>query len=532
MRKKNFDVTSLIVLLILDGWGVAPEGRGNAIAHSKTPEMDRLSKAYPTLVIPAAGEAVGLPRNWIGSSEEGHFALGMGRLHQHSLVRINRDIGSQAFFRNKALLEAVHHVKRFKSRLHLLGLLSSSGIHSYVDHLYALIDFAKRKKLTQVYLHLFLDGGDVSRNSARDFLVRLQERLNDVGVGEIASLHGRYYAMDRGFAWSRTKACYEALVSGTTQFKFYEPQAALDYFYKRHIYGEVIPPTLITKGKEKPVSLVAPNDAVIFFNLRRDRIRQLTAAFVLKNFDAFSRTRFVNNLKFITFIQPGKNMKVRVAWPPIPSRNSLAAVISKAGFKQLHIAETEKYAHITHFFNGNQEKSYPEEDRMLIPSLHIAHYDEQPAMSAAAITAYVLEAVNRQAYQFIVVNFANADIVGHMGNLKATIKAVETIDQQVGIIVDSVLAKNGVVIVTGDHGKAESLIKRNLKELRKEHSANPVPLILVHNGWEGKTLGWPDAPDGKLYLLSPSHLLTDIAPTILMLLGLKKPKEMTGQSLI
>lgn len=521
-----------IVLIVLDGWGIAPPGAGNAIARAETPVMDDLVKRYPAAVLQAAGESVGLPWGDFGNSEVGHFALGTGRLVYHTLLRINRDIWTGDFFNNTKLVKAANFVKQNKSALHLIGMVSSGGVHSYLDHLYALLDFAKKEKIKKVYLHCILDGRDTPYNSGRDFIKLLQDRLQGVGVGEIATLHGRFFAMDRDNHWERTNKSYDAIVSGVGKHVYSNALDAIDYFYDKKIYDEHIEPIVIQTEQKKPIGSVSEKDAVIFFNYRADRMRQLAHAFIQKKFDHFQRIKKIRTSLTVTFTEYDPAPTVPVAFSSVKTVNSLAEVLSKNNLKQLHIAETEKYAHVTYFFNGGQEKKIEGEDHILVPSSRDARYDEVPEMSAAQITTNVVSAVGRGEYDFIIANFANADMVGHTAHLKATMRAVENVDTQIGLIHEAVLAQQAILLITADHGNAEILLNAETGQLQKEHTTKPVPFIIISDVFEGKTLGFPDAPGGDLSLVISSGLLSDVAPTILKLFGIKKPKEMTGHSLI
>lgn len=523
----------LIVLLILDGWGVVPPGAGNAIWRAKTPVMDDLIKRYPALVLQAASESVGLPWGEMGNSEVGHYAIGTGRLTYHHLLKINQSIWDGAFFKNKAFLKAIQHVKKNNSALHLIGMVSSGGVHSYIDHLYALLDLAKSHKIKKLYLHCILDGRDVAHNSARGFIGRLQERLRSLGIGAIATMHGRYYAMDRDRHWERTGEVYRAIVRGESKFIYRDPVQAIDFFYQQKIYDEHVKPVVVTGKGGESVAKIFQDDAVIFFNFRADRMRQLTTAFTKETFTGFERGPRLKNLQLVSFTEYNPSFNnVTVAWRTPGVRHPLAEVISRAGWKQLHIAETEKYAHVTYFFNGGQKTVYPGEDHILIPSLRDASYDEVPEMSVEEINQRVLQDIANEEHRFIIVNFANADMVGHTANLKATIMALETVDKQVGLLCQAVLSKKGILFITADHGNAETLVNVETGQLQKEHTDSPVPFIIVSSKYEGKTLGFPDAPNGDLSLVTPSGLLSDVAPTILKICGLPKPKEMTGRSLV
>lgn len=520
-----------VVLLILDGWGAAPPSRSNAITMAKTPAMTSLIKTYPAMTLQASGEAVGLSWGEIGNSEVGHLNLGSGKLVYQNLPRINKSISDGSFFENEKFLEAINHAKKNKSDLHLMGLISTGGVHSHLDHLFALLELCAREKFKNVYIHGFLDGRDMPYNSGIDFVEKIKAKCEELEVGEIATLSGRFYAMDRDNHWERVVIAYDAMVKGKAKEKFSDPAEAVRSSYDGKVYDEEFLPTVIAGSGSSPLATVKDKDSVIFFNFRSDRGRELTKAFVLPGFDKFEREYF-EDLFFVTMTEYEKDLPVEVAFPPETIDEPLAKVISDAGQKQLHIAETEKYAHVTFFFNGGTEKEFPGEERILVPSPRVASYADKPEMSAKEVAKKVTEAVLADKYDFIVVNFANGDMVGHTGNLKATIKAVETVDACVGKIAEAVLAKDGVALITADHGNAEELVNMQSGEIDKEHSTYPVPLVIVSREWEGKNAGFQEVPNGDLSLVQPAGLLSDVAPTIIKIMGLKQPKEMTGKALI
>ena len=519
-----------VVLVILDGWGVAPKGPGNAIALAKTPTLDQLCKSYPVSTLQASGTDVGLSFGEMGNSAAGHLNIGAGRVYYQTLPRIDNEIESGRFFQNPVFLQAIEHVKKHNSKLHLMGLIGGKT-HSSPDHLYALLKMAKENGLkNNVFIQTFLDGRDSIYNSGKVFTQQLQEKIKEFKIGKIASLSGRYYAMDRDNQWDRTEKTYKMLVEGVAQRKNKDPLEAIESSYVEKNYDEEFIPTLITE-KEKPVALIEDNDAVIFYNFRPDRARQLTKAFVLPSFDKFPRKK-INNLFFATMTEYEKELPVEIAYKPIVLRNVLAEVVSRAGLKQYHIAETTKYAHITFFLNGMVEEPYPGEDRFIAPSPKVSSFEDVPEMAAYEITKKILEVIDEGKHDFIAVNFANGDMVGHTGNLEATIKAVETIDKCLGSIVDKILLKNGVLVMTADHGNAEEVFNLQTGGMDKEHSTNPVPLYIVSNDFLGQAGPAGDPPEGDLSLLSPVGMLADVAPTVLALLGLSQPEEMNGRSLI
>lgn len=520
-----------VVLLILDGWGAAPPSRSNAITMAKTPAMSSLVKTYPAMTLQASGEAVGLSWGEIGNSEVGHLNLGSGKLVYQNLPRINKSISDGSFFENEKFLEAIDRAKKNKGDLHLMGLISTGGVHSHLDHLFALLELCQREKFKNVYIHGFLDGRDMPYNSGIDFVEKIKAKCEELGVGEIATLSGRFYAMDRDNHWERVVTAYNAIAKGESKEKYNDPIEAVRASYDIKIYDEEFLPAVITDESGRPVSQVKDKDSVVFFNFRSDRGRELTKVFVLPGFDKFEREYF-KNLFFVTMTEYEKDLPVEIAFPPETIDEPLARVISEAGKKQLHIAETEKYAHVTFFFNGGIEKEFAGEERVLVPSPRVASYADKPEMSAKEVAKKVAEAVLADKYDFIVVNFANGDMVGHTGNLKATIKAVETVDACVGKITEAVLAKDGVTLVTADHGNAEELVNMQSGDIDKEHSTYPVPLVIVSREWEGKNAGFQEVPNGDLSLVQPAGLLSDVAPTIIKIMGLKQPKSMSGKALI
>ena len=518
-----------LVLIILDGWGIAPPSRANAISLAKTPNMDAYMNKYPTMSLQAGGESVGLAWGEMGNSEVGHLSIGSGRILYQSLPRITRAIYDRSFFTNPAFSAACEQVKKNKKKLHLIGLVSSGGVHSFNEHLYALLELAAEQKIDQVYIHAFLDGRDTPYNSGSNFIAKLKDKIKQIGVGKIATLSGRFYAMDRDNHWERVEQAYKAMVNGESAIQAEDPLAAIEASYAKQIYDEQLEPTVITE-KGAPVAKIEAGDAIICFNFRADRVRQITKAFVLPGFDKFPRT-YMRDLVYITMTEYEKDLPVQVAFPPEKVETPVAKVVSEAGLKQLHIAETEKYAHVTYFFNGGQEKTFPGEDHVLIPSLKVSSYDQKPAMSVREITNRVIQEIREVKYDFIVINFANPDMVAHTGNLQATIEACEITDDCIGKITDVVLSYDGAVIVTADHGNAEGLFNLQTGEIDKEHSNTPVPCIFIGRQWEGKNVaGGVTGTD--LSSMVSSGVLSDVGPTVVKILGLKKPTEMTGVALI
>lgn len=505
-----------LMLMILDGWGLNPDKKSNAILNANTPNFDRLMKDFPNTTLNASGLAVGLPEGQMGNSEVGHLNLGAGRIVYQDFTRVTQDIKNGNFFKNPALVWAMDNALENNKSLHLLGLLSDGGVHSHIDHLKALLDMAKLKKLQKVYLHAFLDGRDVPPANAIKYINEIEEYMEKIGVGKIATISGRYYAMDRDKRWDRTEKAYNAIVFGEG-LKASSAVEAVEQSYERKETDEFVVPTVVTNEKGEPVATVEPGDAIIFFNFRPDRARQLSYAFCNEEFDGFSRKRGFFPVSYVCLTEYDITIKnARIAYGQESLDNILAEVLSAAGLRQLRIAETEKYAHVTFFFNGGVEKAYPGEDRILIPSPKVATYDLKPEMSAYEVADKVVEKINEDIYDVIILNFANPDMVGHTGVFEAAVRAIEAVDECVGKVVDCVRAKGGTVILTADHGNAEQMLDYETGQPHTAHTSNPVPLILISD---------------KPYKLRTGKL-ADIAPTMLELLNLEKPKEMTGESLL
>jgi len=520
-----------VVLIIMDGWGIAPDYSGNAVTQANTPTVDRLITEYPATTLRASGEAVGLPWGEEGNSEVGHLNLGLGKILYQDLPRINRAIGDNEFYDNEALLRAKQHVQKHDSTLHILGLASNGGVHSSVDHLYALLIFARKHNIQKVCLHLILDGRDTAYNAGANFIKGVKRSIAENNIGQIATISGRFYTMDRNNNWDRTEKAYLAMSQGRGN-QASDPLEAVEESYRKKIFDEEFVPTVITDKQGSPVGTVQDNDAVIFFNFRPDRARQITKAFVMPEMDKFQRPRQLQNLLFVTFTEYEKGLPVEVAFPAEEVKNTLGEMLAANNFKQLRIAETEKYAHVTYFFNGGRETKSPGEEHTLVPSPAVSNYAEKPEMSAPLVAKKVLNAIREGGYDFILINFANPDMIGHTGDMKAAIKGVETVDKQVDKIVRSVLAKDGVVLITADHGNAESMVSMQTGQVDKEHTCNPVPFLAVRKEYSGKNFGWQDPPNGDLSTVQPQGILSDVAPTILHVMGIQAPAEMVGISLM
>lgn len=516
------------VLVVLDGWGITSPSPANPISLAKLPNLKKFQENYPVMTLQASGEAVGLSWGELGNSEVGHLSLGSGKIIYQSLPRINRAIGDGSFFTNAGMVAACDQVKKNNSQLHLMGLLSAGGVHAYYEHLYALVELAKNQNITQLYLHIFLDGRDMPFNSGLDMVTKLQHKLVQFGLGKIATISGRFYAMDRDNHWERIEQTYNVMTQGLSDRRGPDVIQLIQGGYSQQNYDEEFIPAVITKEDGSPQAKVQENDAIIFFNFRADRARELTKAFVLPGFAKFNRP-YLKNLFFVSMMEYEKDLPLTIAFPPEQVGAPLAKVISEAGLKQLHIAETEKYAHVTFFFNGGQEVQYPGEERILAPSPRVASYDQVPAMAAPEITKKLLEAIRADQYDFIVVNFANADMVAHTGNNSATIVALELLDDLVGQIGAAVLDAGGLLVITADHGNAEELFNPQTGAIDKEHSTNPVPCYFISQQFSGKSV---PGYNSDLSQMTASGVLADVAPTILKIMGLKRPAEMTGRSLI
>ncbi len=518
-----------VALIILDGWGVAEESIGNAISKAQTPNFDKYCQHYFCQVLQSAGEAVGLPYGEMGSSEVGHLNIGAGKIVYQDLPRINKSIVDKSFFKNPVFIKACENVKQYQSQLHLIGLLSNRGVHASINHLFALLELAKIQEVKDVFIHVILDGRDMVYNSGLELVKDLLKKMKGIGVGKIASITGRWWAMDRDNRWDRTSAAYQAMVFGEAAEKGQDPVALIEKSYLEKVYDEEFKPTIMVDEKGEPITKVDNHDSVIFFNYRSDRARQLVRAFVLPDFDKFPRGEYLKDLYLVTMTQYEASLPTEIAFLPELVNNPLAKVISDVGLKQLHIAETEKYAHVTYFFNGGKEEPFPNEDDVLIPSPPVGNYSETPAMSIFKIKDQIFKILPDNKYDFMVINFANPDMVSHTGDLDASVKAIEAVDECLGEIVEGILSLGGVAIITADHGNAEDVVNLQTGEIDKEHSVNPVPFLIVGKDYEA-----PDGTGGNpnLSLLTPAGLLADIAPTVLKIMGLPQPEEMTGRSLI
>lgn len=535
------------ILLVLDGWGIGPNNAGNAIMRAKTPNMDKYWLAFPHTQIAASGKAVGLPHGEDGNTETGHLNIGAGRIVYQELPRINMSIADGTFATNQVFLNTFEHVRRNNSVLHFIGLIGSGGVHSNIEHLYALMFLAKQQGFKDnLYLHLITDGRDSPPTAGLSYVREVMEKATALGVGKVATIVGRYYAMDRDHRWERTQIAYDALTLGSEQQCVLDPLGIIAEGYKQGITDEFIKPITVCEQNQQP-RIIRDNDAVIFFNYRIDRPRQLTKAFVVPDFEGgiktegydpyaikyekshisyrdpgktFVRKKKLGNLFFTTMTRYEVGLPVNVAFPPQIIDDPLGKVLSDAGLKQLRMAETEKERFVTYYMNGQRDDKYPGEDRVIIPSKKVATYDLAPEMSAYEITETMIQHIKQGTYDVIICNFANADMVAHTGNLEATIKACEVIDECVGMIAKEVIPNGGAILITADHGNAEELINNETGEVDTEHSIFPVPIIIMSNAYMGQST------------LLPTGILADVAPTLLKILGVPKPASMTGRELV
>ena len=515
--------------MVLDGWGVAPDSDGNAIAKAKTPVLNRLIMGYPSMTLAASGSEVGLNWGEMGNSEVGHLNIGAGRVYYQTTPRINKAVSDGSFFENSAFLDAMRYVKAHNSRLHLVGLLSPGGVHSHEDHLIALLEIAAKEKVANVFVHAITDGRDTLYNSSGDFMKKALAAMKRLGVGRIASVGGRYYAMDRDNRWDRVEKAYRAIAEGVGP-RATDPLAAIAASYENKVFDEEIVPTVI-EDNGRPVAVVGPDDAIIFWNFRADRARELTKAFVSPDFDKFERV-YQPEIFFATMTEFEKGLPVHVAFAPEVATECLAKVVSDAGLRQLHLAETEKYAHVTFFMNGQREEAFPLEDRTLVPSPRVASYDMEPEMSEDEVTEKAVSAIQQNLYDLIIMNYAAPDMVGHTGDMAATVRACEFTDECIGKVVEAALARGGVVLITADHGNAEEVMNIQTGGKDKEHSTSPVPFIVVGKQYEGMNMGLPEGVGSDLSVVQPVGMLGDVAPTVLKIMELPQPDEMTGRALI
>jgi 2,3-bisphosphoglycerate-independent phosphoglycerate mutase len=501
-----------LVLVILDGWGYRDNPLHNAIAHAQTPQWDSWWTTRPHLLLEASGQMVGLPEGQMGNSEVGHMHIGAGRVISQDFTRINRAIATGAFFKNQVLMDTIQALSASDRTLHILGLLSQGGVHSHEDHLFAFLALCQTHHFSNVCLHLFLDGRDTPPKSALQSIKQLEDKLSAFPGASIASITGRYYAMDRDKRWQRLEPLYQLLTEGLSSHNFSTAEEAVHAFYQQNITDEFIPPTQIGL-----LRTIEDGDGIFFFNFRADRARQLTQALILKDFIDFNRTKIPAISRFVSMTLYADFLQTIVAFPPVTLHHTLGEVLAENGLRQLRIAETEKYAHVTFFFNGGSEKVFTNEERLLIPSPHVNTYDLQPEMSAGRLTKTLTEAILSKKYDVIICNYANADMVGHTGNFNATVLAIECLNQALYEIGQTLEQVSGQLLITADHGNAECMFDENTHQAHTAHTNQPVPFLYIGGSWH----------------IAKNHgSLIDIAPTILTLLGIKCPKEMTGTSLL
>ena len=508
-----------VVLTVLDGWGFRAESKGNAIALARKPNCDELMRKFPNTLVSTSGPAVGLPEGQMGNSEVGHMNLGAGRVVHMDITRIDLLIANKQLDQVPLFQQAMERGRQ--RQLHFVGLLSDGGVHSHIQHLFALLELAKKEKVEKVFVHVFTDGRDTPPNSGRDFVRQLQQKMRELGVGEIATVVGRYYAMDRDNRWERVQLAYNALVHGEAETKSSDPVQALQANYEQGVTDEFMKPIVVTRGTgpaAPPVGLIRDDDAVIFYNFRADRARQMTYALAGPDFDKFVDAKRPKNLFYVAMTKYDKKWSwLPAVITPEKLEHILAQVFQELQYKNLRCAETEKYAHVTYFFNGGVEKPFNGEERILVPSPKVATYDLMPEMSAAGITDTVVKAIEKGEFDAIIMNYANADMVGHSGKLEAAIKAVEAVDVGLGRIYQAMKPRGGAWIITADHGNAETMIDPTTGGPHTYHTTNPVPLLCI--------------TENDQLRLSPGGALRDIAPTMLSILGEPVPADMTGRDL-
>lgn len=518
-----------LVLIVMDGYGLSPILEKNPISVAKKPVLDSLMLNYPFGALDASGMAVGLPWGEVGNSEVGHLNLGAGLVLYQNLPRITMSIENGSFFKNDAFLKAGEHAKKHSSRVHLMGIASKGGVHGHIEHLKALLKLCKEAKVKEVFVHAITDGRDAAPQAAVEELGGLQKEIKKLRIGTLASLCGRYYAMDRNSAWDRTQKYYDLLTKGVGAQER-DPIKALKKAYDAKSDDELLDPVVLCDRKDAPLGNVGDNDAVIFFNFRPDRARQIAKAFVQKSFDGFARSTHPVNLFFATMTEYESGLPTAVAFPPENIKHPFGWIVANHNMKQLRIAETEKYAHVTYFFNGGSEEIYAGEDRILVPSPRVRTFDERPDMSAREVTEKLVAQIKKKKYDFCLVNFANPDMVGHTGNFDATVRAIETTDACIGAVVEANRKVGGVTAITADHGNAEGVIDFITKKTEKEHSTTVVPFFLVDE--ERRKERTAQEQELLKVQFNPIGILADVAPTLLEVMDLQPAPEMTGRSLL
>ena len=505
------------MLMVLDGVGINEDERGNAFKAANTPNIDKLLAKYPNASLKTSGLSVGLPDGQMGNSEVGHMSIGAGRVIYQDLTLISEKIRTGEFFKNKVLLDAVNHVKEKNSKLHIFGLLSDGGVHSHIEHFYALLELAKREGIGSVFIHAFMDGRDTPPTSGVEYMRALENKCKELEVGKVASICGRYYVMDRDKRWDRVELAYNALTLGEGKHAK-SCERAIENSYECQEFDEFIKPVVIVDEEDEPIGLVKSGDAVIFANFRPDRAREISHAFKDTNFTGFTRkTGKLSNLMYVGMTEYEETLDtVKVAFRKEEIKETLGEFLAKRGYTQLRIAETEKYAHVTFFFNGGEEKEFNGESRILVPSPKVATYDLKPEMSAYEVTDKLIEEIDGKKHDVIIVNFANGDMVGHTGDFDAAVKAVEAVDECVGKVIDKLVSVGGEAIIIADHGNCEQMVDLVTGEVVTSHTTFDVPIIVVSDRYTKVECG----------------TLTDVSPTLIDMMGLTKPKEMTGRSLV
>ncbi len=520
MKERGKRTKHKVMLIIRDGWGYTTKTEGNCVKQANLKNDSYYMKNYPWTILKASGNAVGIPKGIMGGSEVGHLTIGAGRIVWQPLEMINKSIKDKSFYKNKALNKAIAHVKKNKSKLHLIGLFSDLGVHGTTDHIFPMLKFAKDKGIHDVYVHCFLDGRDAPEKSALKYIRRFKKKSKEIGIGKIATMIGRYYAMDRDTNWDRIRKAYDLLVMGKGTKEKDPIKAVKNAYMKGDKTDYYVRPIAITGTDSSPLALIEDNDAVIDWDFRSDRERQITAAIAIKGFNKFKRDKVLKNICYVCMSEYDKTFDLPVAFLQLSVENNLGKIISDAGLNQLRIAETEKYAHVTFFFNSQREKPSKGEDRMLAPSPKVSSYAEKPEMSAYKTTEKVIKEIKKEKYDFILMNFANGDLVGHSGDIKAGIKACKAVDKCIGRIVENCLEHSYIVIITADHGNVENMLYPGGAP-RPAHGMNPVPFILLSSEEMIKNAR-----------LRKGCGLKDIAPTVIEIMDLEKPREMTGKSLI
>lgn len=527
VKEKTLHKPHPVVLVVLDGYGISPITEGNAVKNADTPNLDMYEKRYPKTLLHTAGNEVGLPYGEFGNSEVGHLNIGSGRVVYQPLLRVSNEIEAGNLEKNAVMEGLQKHIKKTGGALHLMGLLSAGGVHSHVEHLNAILDWCAEHKVKKVFLHIFTDGRDSGPETGEGFIEDLQKKIKEVGLNaQIASLSGRYFAMDRDRHWDRVKKAYQTWI-GTAKNKGDDPLDAIRQNYKEKKTDEFLDPITITDKDGSPLGPISDGDSLLIFNIRPDRTRQILTTLVSRTFASFKVKRF-KDLYVATLTEYDPKLKADVVFPEKDIINSLGEVIAKKGLEQFHIAETEKYAHVTYFFNGGREKPFRGETRVIIPSPHVATYDKKPEMSCEKIADRVVEELEKKKQDFYVINFANPDIVGHTGNYKAILKALEAVDDALGKVVSKTLELGGAVVITADHGNAEETVNSQTGEKDTEHNIYPAPFILIDKELENKK----ETSSFKEAISEPIGALADVAPTILELMKIEQPEEMTGISLL